>query len=302
MTVIEALQWANNKLKKANVDSPMLDAEILLANLLKQKKSWLFAHFADKLKTHHEEQFKQVIQRRAGREPVAYLTGVKEFYGRSFYVSPATLIPRPATETLIETGLKILENTDPERTLICDIGTGSGAIGLTLAKETSIPTIISDISKEALEIADKNAKNLETEQVDVQHGNLAEPLIRMFKTIRGQTDVQTSWMYPFSHLLISANLPYLPTSMMEHTQPEVRDHEPRLALVAGDDGLDAYWELFRQLRTHRTILPKHLYVLIELDPEQRKGAEGLILQTFPDADIQCHKDLQGLDRIIEAKI
>ncbi|MDG1950584.1 MAG: methyltransferase domain-containing protein, partial [bacterium] len=190
----------------------------------------------------------------------------------------------------------------PERTLICDIGTGSGAIGLTLAKETSIPTIISDISKEALEIADKNAKNLETEQVDVQHGNLAEPLIRMFKTIRGQTDVQTSWMYPFSHLLISANLPYLPTSMMEHTQPEVRDHEPRLALVAGDDGLDAYWELFRQLRTHRTILPKHLYVLIELDPEQRKGAEGLILQTFPDADIQCHKDLQGLDRIIEAKI
>jgi release factor glutamine methyltransferase len=302
MTVIEALQWANNKLKKANVDSPMLDAEILLAHILKQRKSWLFAHFADKLKTHHEEQFRQLIERRANREPVAHLTGIKEFYGRTFKVNKHTLIPRPETETLIEAGLAILKDTDPERTLICDIGTGSGAIGLTLVKETKIPTIISDISNEALEVAKENTKNLKAEQVDVQHGNLAEPLIRMFKTIRGQTDVQTSWVYPFSHLLITANLPYLPEGLMEHTEPEVREHEPRLALVSGEDGLNAYWELFRQLRTHRTILPKHLFVLIELDPEQRNKAEVLIQQSFPDAELNCHKDLQGLDRIIEAKI
>lgn len=302
MTVMEALQWANNKLKRAGVDSPMLDAEVLLAHVHQEKKAWIFAHFADKLKTHKEEQFRQLIERRAAREPVAYLIGHKEFYGRTFKVSKDTLIPRPETETLVEVGLNWMKNLDPERTLICDIGTGTGAIGLTLIAETQIPGIISDVSKEALSIAKTNSEQLKIEHADIQCGNLAEPLIRVFKTIRGQTDVQTSWVYPFSHLLITANLPYLPDGLLEHTQPEVKNFEPTLALTSGEDGLNAYWELFRQLRTHRTILPKQTNVLIELDPEQRTKAEVLIEQTFPDAEIMCHKDLQGLDRVIEARI
>ncbi|NQV88856.1 MAG: peptide chain release factor N(5)-glutamine methyltransferase [Parcubacteria group bacterium] len=303
MTIMEALQWANNKLKKAGVDSPMLDAEILLAHTLGESKAWLFSHFSDKLKIHHREQFHELIDRRTAREPVAYITGKKAFYGRDFQVNAMVLIPRPETETMVEVSLKILEGHDPERTLVCDIGTGSGALAVTLAAETSLSVIAIDVDKQALSVASQNATQLGvSDNIDFQHGSLAEPLIRIFKTIRGQTKVKTSSVYPFKHLLITANLPYLPDSRLESTQPEVHAYEPHLALVAGRDGLDAYFDLFRQLRTNRTILPRRVTVLIEIDPEQRRGAESLIEHAFPTAKMNVHKDLQGLDRVIEVEV
>jgi release factor glutamine methyltransferase len=302
MTVMEALQWANNKLRKAGVDSPMLDAEILLAHTLDTSKAWLFSHFADKLKTHQQEKFYELIDRRENREPVAYLVGKKAFYGRDFAVNKHVLVPRPETETMIELAIDALKDKDPERTLIADLGTGSGAIAVTLAAETNLPVIAVDIDEQALETAKKNAAALVPDTtVDFQLGNLAEPIIRIFKTIRGQTNVQTSSVYPFKTLLIAANLPYLSESRMEHLQPDVR-HEPELALRAGQDGLDAYWELFRQLRTHRQILPRELIVLIEIDPEQSIAAEKLILHNFPNAKLETHKDLQGLERVVMARL
>ncbi len=299
---MEALQWANNKLRKASVDSPMLDAEILLAYSLDTSKAWLFAHFADKLKTHQEEKFFELINRREDREPVAYLVSKKAFYGRDFVVDKHVLIPRPETETMIELAIKTLAHIDPERTLIADLGTGSGAIAVTLAAETNLPVIGVDIDEAALEIAKKNAASLVPETaVDFQAGNLADPIIRIFKTIRGQTNVQTSSVYPFKTLLITANLPYLSQSRMDNLQAEVR-HEPELALRAGADGLDAYWELFRQLRADRNVLPRELLVLIEIDPEQRLAAEKLILHNFPSAKLETHQDLHGDDRVIEAHL
>ncbi len=299
---MEALQWANNKLRKASVDSPMLDAEILLAYSLDTSKAWLFAHFADKLKTHQEEKFFELINRREDREPVAYLVSKKAFYGRDFVVDKHVLIPRPETETMIELAIKTLAHIDPERTLIADLGTGSGAIAVTLAAETNLHVIGVDIDEAALEIAKKNAASLVPETaVDFQAGNLADPIIRIFKTIRGQTNVQTSSVYPFKTLLITANLPYLSQSRMDNLQAEVR-HEPELALRAGADGLDAYWELFRQLHIDRKILPRELIVLIEIDPEQRQAAEKLILHNFPSAKLETHQDLHGDDRVIEAHL
>jgi len=299
---MEALQWANNKLRKASVDSPMLDAEILLAYSLDTSKAWLFAHFADKLKTHQEEKFFELINRREDREPVAYLVSKKAFYGRDFVVDKHVLIPRPETETMIELAIKTLAHIDPERTLIADLGTGSGAIAVTLAAETNLPVIGVDIDGAALEIAKKNAASLVPETaVDFQAGNLADPIIRIFKTIRGQTNVQTSSVYPFKTLLLTANLPYLSEVRMDNLQEEVR-HEPELALRAGADGLDAYWELFRQLRTDRKILPRELIVFIEIDPEQRQAAEKLILHNFPSAKLETHKDLHGDDRVIEVHV
>jgi release factor glutamine methyltransferase len=303
MTIMEALQWANNKLKKIGIDSPMLDAEILLADTLNTSKSWLFSHFNDKLKTHQQEKFHELVDRRVSREPIAYILGKKEFYGREFIVNSFVLIPRPETETMIEHALELLSDSDPNRTLICDIGTGSGAIAETIAAETKLPIIATDIDPQALGVAKQNAKLTNTEEnIDFQHGNLAEPLIRIFKTIRGQTDVQTSWEYPFNFLLITANLPYLPESRMESVEPEVSKYEPRIALTSGADGLNAYWELFRQLHSHRDILPRKLIVLIEIDPEQRIPAEKLILHSFPQAKLRTKKDLIGLDRVIEAQI
>lgn len=302
MTIMEALQWGNNKLRKAGVDSPMLDAEILLAFALDSPKSWLFAHFADKLKTHQEEKFLELIDRREDREPVAYLVGRKAFYGRDFVVDKNVLIPRPETETMVELALKFLAGKDPERTLIADLGTGSGAIAATLAAETQMPVIAADIDEAALEVARRNAATLVPETaVDFQRGNLAEPIVRIFKTIRGQTNVQTSSVYPFKTLLLTANLPYLSEVRMDNLQAEVR-HEPALALRAGADGLDAYWELFRQLRDDRKILPRELIVLIEIDPEQLQAAEKLILHNFPSAKLTTHQDLHGDDRVVEVHV
>ena len=302
MTIMEALQWANNKLKKAGVESPMLDAEILLAHTVGESKAWLFSHFSDKLKTHHRERFHELVDRRSGREPVAYIVGKKPFYGRDFKVNSMVLIPRPATEAMVDAALKTLNDHDPEKTLVCDIGTGSGALAVTLAAETKLSIIAIDVDKQALTVASQNATQLGvSDNIDFQHGSLAEPLIRIFKTIRGQTKVKTSSVYPFKHLLITANLPYLPEGRLESTQPEVHAYEPHLALVAGRDGLDAYFDLFRQLRANRNVLPRRVTVLIEIDPEQRRGAVSLIEHAFPTAKMNVHKDLQGLDRVVEAE-
>lgn len=281
----------------------MLDAEILLAHALETPKAWLFAHFSDKIKIHQLERFHTLIDRRAAREPIAYIVGKKEFYGRDFVVNPSVLIPRPETETLIEEALAILKDTDAEHTLLCDIGTGSGAIAITLAAETKLPVIASDLDKQALAVASQNATNNEmSELVDFQHGNLAEPVVRIFKSIRNQKHVKTSSVYPFKHLLVAANLPYLPESRMETVEPEIRDHEPRLALVAGADGLDAYFELFRQLRTNRKILPRSLTVLIETDPNQRRLITDLICHDFPNAKPIFKQDLHGVDRVVVVEI
>ncbi|MBI2472985.1 peptide chain release factor N(5)-glutamine methyltransferase [Candidatus Uhrbacteria bacterium] len=303
MTIMEALQWANNKLRKSNVDSPMLDAEILLAFVLEISKAKLFSRFNEPLKTHHHERFCELVSRRASREPVAYLIGKKAFYGREFEVSTHVLIPRPETEILVEHVLAALQEKDPERTLVADIGTGSGAIAITIAAETQRPVIATDIDSNALFIAEQNAAKLIPENaVEFQCGNLAEPLIKLFKMIRAQKNRQTSSVYPFKTLVITANLPYLAEHRMETLQPEVQKFEPRLALVSGVDGLDAYWELFRQLRTHQVVLPREILVFIEIDPEQRPRAEKMVLHNFPEARIKTHQDLHQDDRVMSIEI
>lgn len=303
MTVMEALQWANNKLRKAGVDSPMLDAEILLSHTLEVRKSWLFAHFTDALKTHQREKFHLLVDRRASREPVAYLIQKKSFYSRDFQVNLFVLIPRPETETLIETTLEILKDADPERTLLADIGTGSGAIAVTLAAETKFPVIAIDIDASALSVAKQNAAlHGVADQIDFQQGNLAEALIRLFKSIREQTGVKTSSVYPFKHLVVTANLPYLPESRIERLEPEVKTYEPHIALASGTDGLDHYFELFRQLRQNRKVLPRRLTMIIEIDPDQRAAVDKLIHHDFPGAKSETRKDMHGHDRVVEVEL
>lgn len=302
MTVMEALRWANNKLKKTGVDSPMLDAEILLAHVLDVPKSWLFAHFADELKSHQIENFHLLIARRIKHEPIAYIIKKKPFYGRNFFVDSSVLIPRPATETLITEALNHFSALDPELTIAADIGTGSGAIAITIAKETGIPVIATDIDKNSLLVTKKNILSHNVEkQVDIQHGNLLEPITKLFKTIHSSGNPNISSVYPFKNLLICANLPYLPTNKID-TLPKDTRYEPIVALVSGVDGLDAYWELFRQIKTHRDLLPRHIKVFIEIDPEQTKKTSNLITHNFPEASPVVTKDLQGLDRIISVEL
>ncbi|OGL62087.1 protein-(glutamine-N5) methyltransferase, release factor-specific [Candidatus Uhrbacteria bacterium RIFCSPHIGHO2_02_FULL_47_44] len=302
MTILEALQWANNKLKKTGIESPMLDAELLLAAVLDVPKSWLFGHIADDLKPHQEEKFFILVDRRMKREPVAYLINKKSFYGRDFFVDPSVLIPRPATETMIEQALEVFSTCDRDKTLFVDIGTGSGAIAITLAAETQTPVLAIDVDQSALVIAKRNAQTFTVEeQIDFQHGSLLEPLVNLFETIRASGNPNISSVYPFKDLIVCANLPYLTTSQMDVLDPDVR-FEPVRALVAGVDGLDAYWDLFRQCKKHRDLLPRNITVLIEIDPDQLDRSTQLIKHYFPEASMRTEKDIQKHDRVVIAEL
>lgn len=298
MTIMEALQWANNKLRKVGIDSPMLDAEILLAHTLDTSKSWLFSHFNDKLRAHHKETFHQLVERRSKREPIAYILERKAFYSRTFFVNSHVLIPRPETELLIDCALNILESRNEDTSLLVDLGTGSGAIAVTLALETPIPVLGVDIDQEALSIAKKNAHHLGAQQITFHQGNLLEPVIKIFEKLRQEMNGQFSSTYPYKSLIITANLPYLSENQMEKLQPEVQ-YEPNIALEAGIDGLDLYESLFVQISIHRQLFPRELIVFIEIDPGQTLIAKKLIQKKFSNAMIHVHKDLQGHDRIIE---
>lgn len=301
MTILEALQWANHALKKAGVESPMLDAEIILSHILGLSRARLFAHGNDALKPYQQERLLSLIERRSNFEPVAYLTGEKNFFGMDFFVNPFVLIPRPETEILVEEAITIFQNiSDAEHALSADIGTGSGAIAVTLASQTHIPVVAVDINSHAISVAKSNAKRHEVEElIDFKEGDLVIPIIKLFETLRASK--QTSSVYPYKYLILCANLPYLSTNQMEILQKDVR-YEPKEALEAGPDGLGAYWRLFKQLNKRRDVLPRHLITLIEIDPSQSSRAIKLISHQFHRAKTQIKKDLQGLDRVLISEL
>lgn len=268
----------------------MLDAEVLLAATLDVNKAWLFTHLDRELKAHEDDAFRAFVRRRSTGEPVAYVIGYREFYKRRFAVNRFVLIPRPATEILVDAALSSLHDS-----IFCDVGTGSGAIAVTLAAESGLPVIATDMSKEALAVARSNAvAHGVDELVDFRHGNLAEPVTKIFASLGAQS--------PYRHLVVCANLPYLTQTQVDTAQREVRDFEPREALVAGHDGLDDYWNLVRLLKKSRAILPERVTILLEIDPSQSARIADLIRHDFPYAEPTITKDLEGFDRVVTAEI
>jgi release factor glutamine methyltransferase len=270
-----------------------LDSQILLAKTLGEPTSFLFAHFDDEIKNSDWEKFQKFIHRRIKAEPVAYIIGEKEFYKRTFLVNPHVLIPRPATETLIELAIqKSKEQTDD--CWFADIGTGSGAIAITLAAETGLPVIACDISSEALTVAKTNAeKSGVTALIDFRQGDLLEPLIKIFQALKNKPQENSC-----NHLIICANLPYLNNNQWKTLDSGVREFEPQLALIAGHDGLDLYWRLFRDLKKYRQIFPSTISLLLEIDPDQVQKITAMIGHDFSGTEPQVIKDLEGLDRVV----
>lgn len=302
--VMEALKWANETLKRgvdgSGLDSPMLDAEVLLAASLDVNKAWLFTHLDRELKSHENDTFRAFVKRRSTGEPVAYVIGYREFYKRRFAVNRHVLIPRPATEILVEAALRVatqLPNTNDQEqtTLFSDIGTGSGAIAVTLAAESRAHVLATDMSKEALAVAKSNAVAHKVDElVDFRHGNLVEPVVKIFASLGKQS--------PYHHLIVCANLPYLTQHQVDAAQREVRDFEPHEALIAGQDGLDDYWNLIRLLKKNRSVLPERVTILLEIDPSQNARIVELIRHDFPHAEPAITKDLEGFDRVVTAEI
>jgi release factor glutamine methyltransferase len=285
VTIKQSLIWATKILKKSKILSPALDAEILLSFSIKKSKEFLYSHSEKKLTVAQLSKFKKLIARRAKREPIAYITGHKYFFGLDFLVNKNVLIPRPETETLVEEAL------DKKLSVIIDVGTGSGAIAIALAHHLPKAKIFAtEISKAALKVAKKNAQRHKT-KITFLHGNLLESFLNLKSKIKNPKS-----------LFIIANLPYLTTHQWQQTQPEIKKYEPRQALDGGKDGLKYYNQLINQINSLVTRYALRITSIFEIDPAQTKSITKLIHARFPAAKIEIKNDLAGRDRAVIFKI
>ncbi|MEI8371746.1 MAG: peptide chain release factor N(5)-glutamine methyltransferase [Planctomycetota bacterium] len=283
-TVGRLLQWTADYLKSRGADSPRLDAEILLAEALSCQRIQLYTTFED---VPHEEKraaFRELVRRRAEGTPVAYLVGRREFYSLSFKVGPGVLIPRPETELIVVALLDLAkQRTDSSPLRIADVGTGSGILAVTLAKRLPAALFVAtDTSKVALEIAAENAR---------QHG-VAERVQRIECDLL--TGVEAEPKFDF----IVSNPPYISTAEYEKLPRDVKDFEPREALLAGPKGTEVIERLILQA-TERLRPGGHL--LIEISPMIHSAVQALLaaspgLQPGPTV-----KDLARLPRVVQAR-
>ncbi|PIQ67980.1 peptide chain release factor N(5)-glutamine methyltransferase [Candidatus Uhrbacteria bacterium CG_4_10_14_0_2_um_filter_41_7] len=295
MTILEALSWGQAQIKETENEKPKgrhnakLDAQILLSHILEKPTSFIFAHIDEILTDKQIDKYQRLVARRRRHEPVAYILGEQEFYSRSFIVNQNVLVPRPDTELMIDEALARRQE-DP---VILDIGTGSGAIAVTLSKELDTELIAIDIDPDALAVAKQNAKKHGVQnKISFMQGNLLEPYLKK------QIDLSRGDNY----VLILANLPYLTIASWGTLDPDVRNYEPKRALIAGVDGLDFYDELLSQIKSKRNLFPKKTEIMMEIDPHQELTLPRLIKEHFEGAVVTLKNDLANRPRLVIAKI
>lgn len=277
-TIRQALLQARKKLQMSAIAEPYLDAEVLLGHVVAMDRAGLYREWERQLTEGEERLLEELLARRLQGEPVAYLTGHKEFMGLDFKVTPAVLIPRPETELLVETALQLLE---PDA-LVIDVGTGSGAIAVSLARHLPRGRVFAtDLSEEALGIARENAAANDV-AVRFYQGDLLTPL---------------KGVVPFGAAdLIAANLPYIPSAHLAGLPVSVRQYEPGLALDGGGDGL----ELYRQLIPAAALfLKKGGHLLLEIGFDQAGAVLKLLHGSWETA---VKQDLAGWDRLVVARL
>ena len=276
-TLREALTGARSQIEALGSDEAALEAELLLMHALGVDRAPLYARLQDPLKADVSETFEALLKRRLAHEPVAYITGHREFFGLDFEVSPAALIPRPETETLVELTLAFAREHRGDIT-IADIGTGAGTIAISLASQLASARITAtDVSQEALELARRNAKQLGvSERIDFRPGDLLWPL---------ESPVE----------ILVANLPYVTTAQWQPMPPEIREHEPHSALDGGVDGLDI---IRRLLNDAPSRLAPNGALFCEIGDWQGDTVRSLAAKAFPNARIEVHPDLAGRDRVL----
>jgi release factor glutamine methyltransferase len=256
-------------------DSARLDAELLLARAIDMPRSYLFAHPEEPLDQLSIGRFREALDRRLAGEPIAYITGTREFWSLGLMVTPATLVPRPETELLVDLALReIPRRADCD---ILDLGTGSGAIAIAIARERPLATVTAtDISPEALEVARQNARQLDVPNIRFLEGDWTEP-------VRGQ-----------SFDVVVSNPPYVRS---DDAALDALHCEPRAALAAGKDGLDAIRVLARDCGA---LLRPGGLLLLEHGAEQRDGVAALLL-AHGWSGVECHTDYAGLPRVTIAR-
>ena len=282
-TVKRLLEWTTDHFKKHGSDSPRLDAEILLAKSLGCKRIDLYVRFGKEPTEAERTRFRETVKRRAAGEPVAYLVGHKEFYSLTFEVTRDTLIPRPETEHLVVEALDLLAGMGQGGDLhVCDVGTGSGAIAVTIAKNAPKCRVTAvDLSPEALDVANRNAQ---THGVTDRVTFLISDLLTEFPE------------EPLFDLVVS-NPPYVSESEFADMPADVKNYEPKLALVAGEDSASVICHLAEQTVPR---LREGGWFLVELSP-MIAGSVAEMLQQQGWRDIRILRDMAGRDRIAVAR-
>ena len=279
-TLLGIVQLSATYLERHGSETPRLDAELLAAHALGIRRLDLYLQFDRPLDAEELTRIRELVRRRGGHEPVAYILGEREFFGRTFRVGPDVLIPRPDTETLIEVVLGWARPRAAESLTIVDLGTGSGCIGVTLAAEMGARVTATDVSESALELARGNAES----------AGVAERM----RFLAG------SWWdaLPASETfdVIVSNPPYVAPAELQELAADVRDHEPELALIGSGEPLAAYTAILSE--PARLAAPGLLAV--EVDPRHADEVLHLVAEAMADAAVELHSDLTGRPRVVTA--
>ena len=276
-TIGSIIKWTEQYFQDKGVDSPRLDAEVLLSHVLQKERIYLYIHFDEPLEAAELAAFREMVKKRVQRIPVAYIVGAREFMGLRFAVSPAVLIPRPDTEILVEAVIERLK--DKSQIKFVDIGTGSGAIVLSLLHYLPLACAVAvDISQDALAVATENAETLLVkDRVDFYQGDIYAPLAaEKFDTI-------------------VSNPPYIPNADIAELEPEVKEFEPYGALAGGLDGLDFYRRLIADGSDR---LKDGGFMAFEVGINQAQAVAALAesMPIFEKAEIL--KDYAGIERVV----
>lgn len=279
MRIKDVIEIQTDKAKEKQIEQPKQKVRIIVSHFLKKPKEYLITHETEIIEEQIEEKIEKAMQKLAEGIPIQYITNEQEFMKMKFYVDENVLIPQPDTEILVEEVLKILEKKKQAK--VWDLCTGSGCIGISIAKYTKqVEILSSDISQKALQIAKLNAeKNLVHSKMTIKEANLFEGIKEK------KFDI------------IVSNPPYIETEVIKNLSKEVQQ-EPKLALDGGSDGLFFYREIIKQVSSY---LKEDGYLCLEIGFDQKDSVIKLLKESNSYTDIQAKTDLAGLDRILIAK-
>lgn len=278
-TISALVKWATEDFRTRGLDSPRLDAELIVSHALGISRTDVIIQGDRPLETRELQALRELVKRRRAREPMAYLRGFREFYGRSFKVDARVLIPRPETEVLVDVALRRIRPRSLSARVL-DLCTGSGCVAITLARELPTASVVgTDISAGALAVARENAYRLGAYRASFREGDLCAAAVpgAVFD-------------------LVTANPPYIASREVGTLMADVKDFEPRLALDGGDDGLDFYRRIARDVPTR---MAPGATLVLEVGYDEAADVEALLCSRG-FSDIQVDKDMQGVARIVSA--
>ena len=284
LSIRSALLWGAQVLSQAGLENSRLDAEVLLRHVLNMEKEQFYVNGDAPISAGQEAEFRGLLLRRSRREPVAYITGHKEFWSLDFFVTPAVLIPRPETELLVEVALQYvtqLASGSPVKVL--DVGAGSGAISVCLAKEHAVTQIVAvDISSVALDVASVNARRHGVaDRIRFLPGDLFAPIEPLPETFD----------------LIVSNPPYIRSGELPMLAPEIREWEPTVALDGGPDGLDSYRRIIEEGHSYLTTGGS---IVLEIGADMASAVADLFARSGCYGPVSVYQDYAGKDRVIAA--